>query len=344
MLYFANNDYSIFLKIIKKVKEKEFNCEFISDLWTLVDFKEINEDIENELEEVKNSFWKKKRFYYDLDENLFEWVRNNYIKYDAFSNYLELLYHTQWLTQEDLYKCILDLPKFKETRNDNYYLHKLFGKIYNYVKGDSIKFIKMAEIEFSFNNSSISESYIFVEEYCSIYPKYYLEYFDQFYIHEGEYERKEFNHKLYSFFLNTYFCPGKKNGTIDENIFNKWIIDFKKGMKEQKQEKLIDYGLGKVFGNSPQGLDGFYPHEIIRKYIEDNYSNDLQESYIITLFNNRGVYTVNGGDSTMALVESLEKNACMIREDSPKTAKIYDQIASEYKNQATRERNEDDNV
>ena len=339
---FANTNYEAFLCTLKLAKEEQSNDQLIADIWRLRTISDIDNNLDKESIEVKKCFWKGPVFTNEHKNlNVFNWLTENILKYGSYSEYISLLCSYEDISEELLYDRILKITEFEDLSVE-YLLVDILKKISSYVKADESRFAKIAEIEYELLDYLDFEGLDILKDYCNYNPKYYLEFINQYYKHDHYDGNIKIKNNLYGLFLKVHFCPGMKNGTIDETLFYKWITEFKKGLDKQDQNSMFSFACGKILGNSPHGSDNCYPHEVIRKYIENNYTKDFEDGYITTLFNNRGVYNVDGGDSTFLLSQSLKENANKIRELYPYTAKMYDKISQQYNVQSEDERNENE--
>ena len=189
---------------------------------------------------------------------------------------------------------------------------------------------------------------------CFVYllkkePYYYAEMINIIYKHEGENEEKfEKNqaliNSLHTFYRKLNFCPCTHNtNNIKKEELEEWVNKFKSILEKQKQRKLFGMVLGRIFSFSPQGNDGFYPHESIRDIIENLNSEDfklLKNSYIVTILNKRGTYSPDAGITEAKLAREYKKNANGIRLFFPFSASIYDEISDSYISQSQLERTE----
>lgn len=147
---------------------------------------------------------------------------------------------------------------------------------------------------------------------------------------------------LYSIYFEIKFCPAEENGIIDAEKLARWITDFEEGLIKNKQYRLFEGALGKLFAFLPKGRDGQYPAEAVRVVIEERYSKSLENEYVTAIFNARGVYSPTGGDEERKIAQSYKDNANAIRTTSPKTAKIYDHLYERYIYEANSARESDE--
>ncbi len=330
------NDYKSFKQTIMELHEFDFPSQFIASIWTLRVFNEVEEKIENEDEDVKKYFWNNFIRFELANDKVFEWVRNNYLKYGSYGNYSELLYLKKNLPNNLLFDYLTEIKDYSGVKG--YYIEELLSRLYDYVINDFNKMVILAEVELSSGFHYDRMVYLkFVLEHD---PHLYLEYLKETYLDDdGLSIATVNNHKSFAAFYLMSFCPGYNNERIDKDLFDKWIDLFKDGLKKNNQISLLNGELGKLFAHSPIDDDGYYPDKIIRDYIEKNYSDDLVNSFISSTYNKRGVHNVTGGDSEYALALSYKENADSIRSQYPNVAKIYDKLHNVYIREFEIERN-----
>ena len=127
-----------------------------------------------------------------------------------------------------------------------------------------------------------------------------------------------------------HFCPGEMDGHIDRSILKEWIEEFQLCLGKHKQEDMFYSELGRLFAYSPIGTDEIMPHEMVRDMIEEYGNEQLINSYIITTFNQRGVYTVTYGESEYKMASNFKCTADRLRLKWPRTAEIYDDLFRRY--------------
>ena len=330
----SNNDYSSFKKIIRRLHECSYTSQFIASIWQLKVFNQVEEMIEKEDEDVKKCFWNEYIRFEPDKEMVFEWVRQNYLKYGAYHNYLEMLYVKKDLPGNLLYNYLIEIKDYSNIKS--YYLEVLMDRLYEYAINDFDKMVVLARVELSSGFHYDKIKYLkYVLEHD---PSLYLEYLKDTYADDdGLFEDNNHNYSAAFYLLN--FCPGYSNNRIDQELFKKWIDTFKKGLEKNNQSSLLNLELGKLFAHSSMDDDGYYPDKIIRNYIEKNYSDDLANAFISSTYNKRGVYSVTGGDSEYSIALSYQENANAIREHYPNVAKIYDRLYNLYIKEFENERN-----
>jgi len=147
---------------------------------------------------------------------------------------------------------------------------------------------------------------------------------------------------IYSLYHDLKFCPAEEDGRIKAEKLKQWITEFEEGLIKNRQLRLADMVLGKLFAYSPKGKDGFCPAEEVRAIIEGRNSKTLENEYATAVFNSRGIYSSSGGNEERRLALMYKENADGIRILYPVTAKIYDDLYERYIYEADLERESDE--
>lgn len=143
---------------------------------------------------------------------------------------------------------------------------------------------------------------------------------------------------VFSLYYNIKFCPAENKGKVDKEKLYAWIEELKEGLNRNKQMRVFTMLLGHYFAYSPIGEDDLYPAEAIRYAIEDYGDATLENEYVSTIYNMRGVYSPSGGKEERKLANSYKENANGIRNRWYKSAKIYDSLHERYMYEADSER------
>ena len=149
---------------------------------------------------------------------------------------------------------------------------------------------------------------------------------------------------VFSLYYNLKFCPARQGAFVDREKLVRWIQDLKEGLERNNQNRLFGMILGKMLSESPVGQDGYYPAEAIREAIETYGDQHLENQYVISICNSRGVFSPSGGDEERIMAKQYKDNAEAIRTKSPKTAKIFDQLCEHYLYEADSERESEEYV
>ncbi|MBR2409001.1 MAG: hypothetical protein IKB07_08655 [Lachnospiraceae bacterium] len=143
---------------------------------------------------------------------------------------------------------------------------------------------------------------------------------------------------VYSLLNKADFCPAQTGGIVEAEALWKWVDEFKNMLEQQNQGRLFTYLLGRLFSFSPVGEDGYKPYETIRDVIQKYGDESLEREYVVSVFNQRGVFSPTGGVEERNLANRYKKNADAVRVKHPKVAGIYDRLYERYLYDADSER------
>lgn len=174
-------------------------------------------------------------------------------------------------------------------------------------------------------------------------PEFYAHCIDVLYLHEEEvkpnWNDSDISNISYLFHA-LKFCPGERDGTVDENVLYRWVDQFKDLLGNQQQSSLVNPMLGRLLAHSPVGDDGYEPHEAVRKLIDEIGHDDLLQSFQIERLNMRGTYVLSAGKDEKKLAEKFQRNAEELSLKYPRTALIYFSLAKHYRSIAIDQRAE----
>ena len=333
-------------KLIIKIIAKQLLDKTNQKNYPIID--KLNED-------MQEMYWKNNRISFIGNKETLEYVIENCIKYGNGNVFEYLVKGSNFIPTEEYLEYLIKIMDKNniDIRNISlvkYYVEEIFNKIYEkfYKNNEDIEtFRKIAKIELYYRgvlpwNKLKCFVYLLKKE-----PNYYAEMINIIYKHEEEKEeeKKELTEEeqksvsnLFKFYYNIKFCPCTHDtDDIDEIELKEWINKFEKLLEKQKQKKLLGMALGKLFAFSPQGKDGFYPHESVRKIIEELKDHELKRSYISTTLNKRGVYTPDAGVTEKKLSEEYKENEKGLK-FYPFTASIYNELSQYYLLQSQNER------
>ncbi|WP_278572547.1 hypothetical protein [Fusobacterium ulcerans] len=293
-------------------------------------------------EDVQEIYWENNSINFSKNKETITYVIEKCIKYGNENVFEYLAEETRFILAEEY----LDyLTKIMDKNNISirnislveYYVEEIFNKIYEkfYRNNEDIEiYRKIAKVELYYRGILSWDKLK-----CFVYllkkePNYYAAMINIVYKHEEEkeltVEEQKSAKSLFGFYYDIKFCPcTHKTNNINEIELEEWVNEFEKLLEGQKQKKLLGMELGKLFAFSPQGNDGFYPHESVRKIIEKLKDQELKKSYIITILNKRGIYSPDAGITEKKLSEEYKKNAKGLK-FYPFTASIYNEISKDY--------------
>ena len=143
---------------------------------------------------------------------------------------------------------------------------------------------------------------------------------------------------MFSIFHEMHFCPAEKDDNVNYNELKQWVDNFRDILENQDQSSLCDTIIGGLLPYSPVDEDGYMPCKAVRQLIEEYHTINLHSAYFTTELNKRGVFTASDGKAEKAISQNYKTNANMIREMSPLTARIYDDLSEYYEELSIRER------
>ncbi|MBU3130554.1 hypothetical protein [Clostridium tagluense] len=148
--------------------------------------------------------------------------------------------------------------------------------------------------------------------------------------------------QVYNILSDFNELPGNEiQGNFDSKIFNGWInIVLIKCNEFNKKDEAVRW-IAKLLSYSPIGDDNCWPHENVRNYIENNYSDSLKKEFYIGLINQRGVYSGSYGEAEKGLGDKYKIYADKVRMKYYRTASILDMIADRYYNESKHEKEVD---
>ncbi len=151
-------------------------------------------------------------------------------------------------------------------------------------------------------------------------------------------EENQRANQIYSHFNKMQFCPAQKGNTVQYEELKEWGDQFRCLLQQNRQEYLWGRLMGELLSYSPAGKDGLAPCEAVRQFIEENFSPELKNAYVIAEANKRGVHTVDAGQSERKLAEQYKEQAQKLNSKYPHTAEIFYAVSEDYLYQAESER------
>ncbi|MDM5450966.1 hypothetical protein [Peribacillus simplex] len=135
--------------------------------------------------------------------------------------------------------------------------------------------------------------------------------------------------------------PGQDSkNNIDYKILKDWVTRARNTLKDLEREKIGDHEIGKLLVKAPVGTDNIWPHEAVRKVIEDVQSSDIEKSLEMGILNGRGVTVrspYEGGKQEIELAKIYLQNSIEISLIWPRTGRILRNISESYNKAAWRE-------
>ena len=117
---------------------------------------------------------------------------------------------------------------------------------------------------------------------------------------------------------------------VDVERLNRWLDDVRPILDEVDRTGIGYDIIGRVLTKAPGDEDGTWPSKPVRDVIERLASSELDEGFRVEVFNSRGVVSrgfSEGGASERTMADKYSGLASLIRDQSPRTASILDQLA-----------------
>ncbi|MBR2883416.1 MAG: hypothetical protein IKB93_01370 [Clostridia bacterium] len=125
-------------------------------------------------------------------------------------------------------------------------------------------------------------------------------------------KQKEYRISLFYNALNKIKrLPGQNGDNVDVDKFNSWIKTVLDLAKELNYSRACEIQIGTLLSYSPKDEDGVWPHKCVRDFIEQHSTKVINDHICMGIHNQRGVYTVTGGDEKIELqqlIASMQKN------------------------------------
>lgn len=316
-------------------------------------------------ESVQNSFWKNANTWgiMHCEDEFAQDCIVNLLKYNRpFSAIRELYFSTSInadLAVNVLQSALEYHPKTEENGINlnsiqSYYIEGIFEKIYD---SPSIDTMKIAQLELVYLNKFDID----FEPKCLIQevldnPSVYMELItgcfkkddainnedsnndDDVDIEDSE--QKEYRISLFFKALDRIKrLPGQNGDNINVNKFNSWIKSVLDLAKELNYLRACEIQIGTLLSYSPKDEDGVWPHRCVRDFIEHHSTKLINDHICMGIHNQRGVYTVTGGDEEERIATTYSEYAEKLQLLYPKTAIVLKQISDSYKTEARYEKN-----
>lgn len=346
MAYWENNKY--LNRAVVLVKEYGLDNEMLVSLLLI---EEIDAHktllINEENETVKSMYWKSMQHNYKEEEKTCRFVLEEMQKYaDQVTIIGALRDSIKYFSPTEILSIMEGLQSIEVgTINSltSYNLKEIL-KVLQDKYSNTEDCGRVAQLELSYRGLLEWEDMACFKRCLEISPKLFAEMISIIYKKDGgeEEEKNKLDEKfvssIYSLYYDAIFCPAESNGTVDKETLFIWIAEFKELLKQQRQTRLFTHLLGRIFAYSPIGEDGYYPHESIRDAIQEYGDQSLENEYVISVFNQRGVFSPTGGVAERELAKKYKKNADAVRVCYPKVANIYDRLSESYLYDADSER------
>lgn len=134
--------------------------------------------------------------------------------------------------------------------------------------------------------------------------------------------------------------PGQNDNEVDTEVLLDWVKKAREKLTEIDRKDIGDDRIGALLAKSPPDSDGIWPHEAVRRLIDDLESEAFDEGFIVGKQNlrgttSRGVY--EGGIQERKLSAQFEEDAKKLQFQYPRTAKLLRSLSEYYARDAKRE-------
>ncbi len=278
-------------------------------------------------------------------------IWGNLLKYKNYSTALIMLnrnYFNDVPKHLELLAKILEDQEHYDVYRDKYYICRAFQHIYELDNLTAEQHTLVRQLEWAYFSMLITEfKPKYLLEDLKKDPTLLAELIRYAFKSEDESERPkeltESEEKLakqaFSILFELKFCPcvdEEKNISFEE--LKEWTEHYLKLIEENNQPNIGRTKLGECFSQSPVGTDGNFPHESVRKIIEENYSDEVKRGFVIGVMNSRGVYTLTDGEKEKQLAIVYERYSKAIRIEYPFMADALKELADDYSRQADADR------
>lgn len=133
--------------------------------------------------------------------------------------------------------------------------------------------------------------------------------------------------------------PGSQDdGTIDENVLERWIEAVRRGAKKEQRAEVADISIGHILAHAPMdAADDGWPHETIRNVLEKLDFESIGRGIMTERFNMRGTYMKDpyeGGEQEREFATQYRAWANLTRSSWPRTTRLLEAIAKRWDGEA----------
>jgi hypothetical protein len=139
-----------------------------------------------------------------------------------------------------------------------------------------------------------------------------------------------------------HVLPGRnENGEIDESRLLRWIKVARQRASKEDRAVMTDRTIGGVLAHAEEDpQDQVWPHRGVRHVIDELAAPEIERGIRLERVNMRGVYSkavCEGGGQERELEAQYRGWAAALRSQWPRTARLMDEIAEEWRREALRE-------
>jgi hypothetical protein len=128
--------------------------------------------------------------------------------------------------------------------------------------------------------------------------------------------------------------PGRQeDGSLSEHELRTWVISARQAFASTGHQEVGDGRIGEVLARSPLGADGHWPHEAVRRLIEELQSENIEDGVFLGVVNGRGVTTRSlntGGEPERELASRYTRWATALAGSFPRTTRVLQQLQNSY--------------
>lgn len=321
------------------------------------------EFVEKHGEVVKEKYWAQASIYLPTNRENIGYVVSMLLKYDRPFSAIDMLSNALYndidlspqLVMDTLFEAVETIDKTNETIESA--LHEI-GELFKFLQEKSesdsdLDVSNLAQLEWHY--LALLDGYhgkaITLEKELCVNPKFFADMIGAIYRPEDEdsettepvsEEKKRIADNAYKLLYHWRTVPGtQKSGTVDEEILLKWINKARNFCKESGHGGICDDYIGRVLAYAPhEKTDGSWPCVSVRNVIEKIASSDLEDGFVVGIYNKRGVVTrgiYEGGRQERVLSEEYAEYARKSEIEWPRTAAALRRVADHYEDYAKRE-------
>jgi hypothetical protein len=346
-------------KVVSKAKSENWSSERVVNLFlALPQRKSVWELLKNFDEQIQKEYWRRLHpKFFDLPSEDKLYALNQLI---AVKKYFTALYTAAMFKEEIPAKVIAELLRKaaleKSIDNINiihsWDIEELF-KILDEAK--EINSNEIALLEWLYlpilANVGSSRPPKMLHQELSNNPEFFAEVIKYLYkprnkdveeeeelLREVKEQRAHFAWKL----LHTWkTIPGSDDsGKVDYQKLKNWIDKTRELCKKIDRIEVCDNHIGQVFAHALPDENGCWPPEGICKIVEEVGSKELDNGFIIGIYNKRGTVTKSlfeGGEQERKLAKQYMEYSQKLAIQYPRTSAILKKVAEGYENQAKQE-------
>ena len=145
--------------------------------------------------------------------------------------------------------------------------------------------------------------------------------------------------RAFQLLLSWRQAPGVADGVIDEEALRAWVFEARRLLEEADRHEIGDQRIGHILCHVPAAADGIWPHEAVRRIVEEVGSDDLDLGLEVEKSNLRGVTTrgaMEGGGQERELARHYAADAAALGPRWSRAARILRSLADDNERMAKR--------